>query len=110
MKHHYLKKKDFYSPLNMRNNTDADSSHAKRVCKDFKIKNLGKSHGLYVRIKTLWLTDVFEIDRARFLFTPGLVWQETLNKIKVKLDFLTDVDILLTVEKGIRGGICHSIY
>ena len=103
-------KKDFYSSLIMRNNTDADSSHAKRVCKDFEIKNLGIRHGLYVRINMLWLTDAFEIDRAHFLFTPGLVWQATLNKIKVKLDFLTDIDILLTVEKGIRGGICHSIY
>ena len=65
---------------------------------------------MYVRIKMLWFTDVFEIDRLHFHFTPGLVWQETLNKIKVKLDLLTDVDILLTVEKGIRGGICHSIY
>ena len=29
---------------------------------------------------------------------------------KVKLDLLTDINILLVVEKGIRGGICHAIY
>ena len=29
---------------------------------------------------------------------------------KVKLDLLTDIDIILMVEKCIRGGICHSIY
>ena len=34
----------------------------------------------------------------------------SLKKTKVKLDFLTDIDILLMVEKGIKGGICHSIY
>ena len=29
---------------------------------------------------------------------------------KVKVDLLTDIDMLLMVEKGIGGGICHSIY
>ena len=41
MKRHYLKKKYFYSHLNMEDVTDADYTHAKRVCKDFEIKNLG---------------------------------------------------------------------
>ena len=35
--------------------------------------------------------------------------QAALEKIKVKLDLLTDMDMLLMVEKGIRGIICHSI-
>ena len=34
----------------------------------------------------------------------------TLKEAKVKLDLLTNIDMLLMVEKGIRGGICHSIY
>ena len=33
-----------------------------------------------------------------------------LKKNKVKLDFLSDTDLLLMVEKDIRGGICHAIY
>ena len=40
MKHHYLKKKDFYSNLNIGDITDADYAHAKRVCKDFEIKEI----------------------------------------------------------------------
>ena len=32
------------------------------------------------------------------------------KKTKVKLDLFTDINILLMVEKGIRGGVCHSIY
>ena len=43
MKHYYLnkkKKKDFYSHLNMEDIIDAGYAHIKRVCKDFKIKNL----------------------------------------------------------------------
>ena len=53
---------------------------------------------------------IYELDLAKFLPAPGLVSQAALNKTKVKLDILTDIDMLLMVEKGIRGGICHSIY
>ena len=34
----------------------------------------------------------------------------TLRKTSAKLDLLTDIDMLLMVERGIRGGICHSIH
>ena len=42
-------KEDFYSHLDMEDITDANYAHAKRVCKDFEIKNLGESHDLYVQ-------------------------------------------------------------
>ena len=41
-------KVDFYSHLNMEDTTDADYAHAKKVCKDFEIKNLGEYHDLHV--------------------------------------------------------------
>ena len=41
-------KEDFYSHLNIEDITDADYEHAKRVCKNFEIKNLGEYHDLYV--------------------------------------------------------------
>ena len=44
----------------MQDITDVDSVHAKRVCKDFEIKNLEEYHGLYVQNNTLLLADVFE--------------------------------------------------
>ena len=101
--------------------TDADYAHAKRVCKDFKIKTLREYHDLYLQSNILLLADVFEnfrnmclklydLDPAKFLSAPRLAWQAALKKIKVKLDLLTDIDMLLMVGKGIRGGICHSIY
>ena len=52
---------------------------------------------------------VYELDPAHFLSLPGLAWQACLKKINVKLELLTDYDMLLMVE-GIRGGICHSIH
>ena len=41
---------------------------------------------------------------------PGLAWQACLKKTKVELELLTNIDILLMVKKGVRGGICHAIH
>ena len=53
---------------------------------------------------------VYELDPAHFLSAPGLAWQACLKKTGAELEFLTDHDTLLTVEKGIRGGIFHAIH
>ena len=92
----------------------------KEFVKIFEIKYLGENHDLYVQSDTSLLADVFEnlrhmcietykLDPANFFPAPGLAWQAVLKKPKVKLDLLTDIDRLLMVEKGLRGGICHSI-
>ena len=39
-----------------------------------------------------------------------LAWQPALKKIKVELELLSDLSMLLIAEKGIRCGICHSVY
>ena len=98
-------KEDLFSHTNMEDITDADYAHEKRFCKDFKIRNLGEYHDLYVQSDTLLLADVFEnfrnmcpeineLDPGKFLSAPGLVWQATLKKAKVKLDLLTDIDVI----------------
>ena len=51
-----------------------------------------------------------ELDPAHFLSLPGLAWQACQKKTNVKLELLTDYDMLLMVEEEIRGGICHSIH
>ena len=114
-------KEAFYSNLNMEDITDVDYKHAKIVFKNLINKTLGDYHDLHVQSDTLLLADVFEnfrnmcikvyeLDPAHFLSAPGLAWQACLKKTEVKLELLTDVDILLMVEKGIRGGICHVIH
>ena len=54
--------------------------------------------------------EIYELDPARFLTAPGLAWSVALKKAKVKLGLPTYTNMLLTVEKGIRGGICDTIY
>ena len=84
-------KKHFYSHVNMKDITDADYAHAKRVFKGFEIKTLGEYHDLYVQRNTLLLGDVFEsfqnmcleiyeLDPAKFLSAPELAWQAALKK------------------------------
>ena len=93
----------------------------KKVHKELKIRNLGEYHDLYIQSDTLLLADVFEnfrnkwieiyeLDPAHFLFVPGLAWQPCLRKATVKLELLIDINMLLMVEKGIRGEICHAIH
>ena len=53
---------------------------------------------------------VYELGPAYFLSAPGLAWLACLKKIDVKLELLTDPDMLLMEERGIRGGICHAIH
>ena len=88
----------------------------KSVCKDFEIKNLGEYHDLYVQSNTFLLEyldficlKIDELDPAKVLLSPGLAWQATLKKTKVTLDLLIDIDMLLMVDKGMRGGIYYSI-
>ena len=90
-----LEKGEFYSNLNMDDITDADYMHGKIFCKDFEMKNLGECHDLYLRSPTLPLADafenfrkiclkVYELDPAKFLSAPGLVWQAALKKDRTK--------------------------
>ena len=102
--------------------TNTDYTHANKVFKEFKIKHLGGYHDLYVQSDTLLLADVFEnirnmcikvyeLDPAHFLSAPGLAMASMFKKkTDVKLELLTDFDMLLMVEKGIRGGICYAIH
>ena len=110
----------FNSNLTLENIRETDYAHANNVFKKFNINNLGEYHDLYIRSDTLLLADIFEnfrqsclknyeLDPAHFVSLPGLAWQACLKKTNVELELLTDYDMLLMVEEGIRGGICHAM-
>ena len=64
----------------------------------------------------LFLMDVFEnfrdvcqknygLDPAHYYTSPGLAWDAALKMTKVNLELLTDINMLLMFERGIRGGV-----
>ena len=114
-------KKDFYSEINKEDISGEDNAHAQKFWKVFEIKGQGEYHDLYVQIDTSLLPDMFEnfrdkcidiyeLDPVYFLTAPGLAWQACLKKTEVELELLTDNDMLMMVEKGLRGGICQAAY
>ena len=117
-------KESFYSNLTMENITETDYIHANNVFKTFKLNNLGDYHDLYVQSDTLLLADVFEnfrkawiktyeLDPANFIFhiiTRISMASIFEKKTGVELELLPDYDMLLMIEEGIRGGICHTVH
>ena len=109
------KQTSFFSRLNQEKVSDEDFAHAQRVWKEFDCKNMGEFHDLYLLSDVLLLADVmesfrklcekhYELDPAHFFTTPGLAWDAMLKMTDVKLELLGDIDQLLMIEKGIRGG------
>ena len=109
-------KESFYSSLNDNHISDEDYEHAKKVCSTFEMKSLEDYHELYNRTDVLLLVDVFEnfrdicmahyeLDPAPYHSSPGLAWDACLKMTEVKLELLSDVAMLLMIEKGIRGGV-----
>ena len=109
-------KEAFHSRLNDSDISDEDYDHAERVWSEFEIKNMGDYHDLYLKSDVLLLADVFEefrnvclenydLDPAWYYTAPGLAWDAALKESVAELDLLIDVDMLLMIERGIRGGI-----
>ena len=109
-------KEKFYSKLNDCGVSDDDYEYAQKVWKELELKKMGEYHDLYLKSDVLLLADVFEefrnvcmenysLDPAWYYTSPGLSWDALLKHSGVVLELLSDVDMLLMFEKGIRGGI-----
>ena len=106
----------WYSKLNDTNISADDYKHAQRVWNVFGMKTMRDYHDHYLKTDVLLLGDVFEefrnlclknygLDPAWYYTLPGLAWDACLKMTRVNLDLLHDLDILLMIEKGIRGGV-----
>ena len=108
--------KAFYSKLTGKGINNYNYNHVLEVWKTCKIRKLKEYHEVYNKTDVLLLADVFEkfrdlclknygLDPAHYYTAPGLAWDAMLKMTKINLELLSDVDKLLMIEKGIRGGI-----
>ena len=106
----------FYSKLSGKDITEKDYEHAGNVWISFKMKTFKEYHELYNITDVLLLADVFEnfrdlclkiygLDPVYYFTAPQLAWDACLKMTSVKLELLSDEDMLLMIEEGIRGGI-----
>ena len=108
--------KAFYSKLTDKGIDNNNYNHVLNVWKSFNMKSLKNYLMVYNICDVLLLADVFEnfrdlclknygLDPVHYYTAPGLAWDAMLKITKINLELLSDVDKLLMIEKGIRGGI-----
>ena len=113
-------KEAFYSQLTDSHISDSDYAHAQNVWKTFGCKSMKDYHDLYLKTDVLLLADVmtefrrtckkaYGLDALHHYTSPGLAWSAMLKYTGVSLDLISDPDMYLMVEKGIRGGISTII-
>ena len=109
-------KEVFFSKLTGESISEKDYEHAQKVWSKFEMKTLRDYHNLYNKSDVLQFCDVFEnfrdvckknydLDPAWYYTAPGLSWDALLKITSAKLELFTDIDMLLMIEHGIRGGI-----
>ena len=109
-------KEAFFSTLTGEHISDEDYAHAQRVWEVFECKTLRDYHNLYLESDVAILEDIFEdfrdicmrhygLDPAHYFTSPGLAYDAALKTTGVRLDLLSDPDMLLMFERGTRGGV-----
>ena len=117
-------KKTFYSSIDDgkrgkgdRHISDEEYSHLKNVWSIFNFNIFRDFHNHYLKKDLLLLADVFEtfnstcleyynLDSCHYFSLPGLSWDAMLKMTKIELEKISDPDIHLFIEKGMRGAIC----
>ena len=109
-------KKAFNSKLSGSGITEKNYNHVLNVWKTWNMKTFKDYLKLYNESDVLLLADVFEnfrdlcikiygLDPAHYYTSPGLAWDACLKLTGIELELLSNIDMLLMVENGIRGGI-----
>lgn len=109
-------KEAFYNKLNNHSISNEEYQFAQSVWKEFNIQNMLEYTDIYLKTDVLLLADVFEnfrntslnlygLDPAHYFTTAMLSWDAMLKYTGERIELLTDIDMLMFVERGIRGGV-----
>jgi len=109
-------KEAFFSKLIDSEISDEDYEHAQKVWKQFEMKSFREYYDLYLKTDVFLLADVFvnfrdicmdnyDLDPMWYCTAPGLAWDACLKKTGVQRELLSDPDMLLMFEQGIRRGV-----
>ncbi|XP_020294835.1 uncharacterized protein LOC109860268 [Pseudomyrmex gracilis] len=116
-----LLRKAFYSLLTGETVTESEYAHATNVWQRFNIENLRSYSNLYLKTDVLLLANVFENFRRECLASYGLdpyytllgyTWDAILKYTCVTFELLINIDMVMFVERGVRGGLsqCSNRY
>ena len=98
--------------------SDEDYLTCNKIWNEFNMKNMSDYHDHYLKKDVLLLADVFEkfidtglkfykLDPCHYFSSPGLSWDAMLKMTGVKLEKISNIDMYLFIEKGLRGGISY---
>ncbi|KAL6416835.1 hypothetical protein ACFW04_013141 [Cataglyphis niger] len=113
----------FYSSLTCDIVSGSDYERAIKVWERFRVQTLGEYSDLYLKTDVLLLADIFEnfrdacmmsygLDPAHYYTLPGYTWDAMLKYTGVRFELLTDIDMVMFMERGTRGGLsqCSNRY
>jgi len=116
-------RESFYSSLTCNTVSESDYAHAANIWQRFSVRNLSEYSDLYLKTDILLLADIFEnfrdkciesysLDPAHYYTLPGFTWDAILKYTRVNFELLTDIDKVMFIERGIRGGLsqCSGRY
>ena len=106
----------FYNRLTDEPISDEDYEFAQQVWTLCECRTLRDYHDLYLKSDVFLTTDIGEkfrddsqalygLEPVHYYSLPGLSWDAALKHSEVELELITDIDMYLMIEKGIRGGI-----
>ena len=82
------------------------------------MNTMGDYHDLNLKTHVLLLADAFErflnttleyygLDHCHYFSSPGLSWDAICKMTNIELKLISNTEMLLLIEKGMRGGISY---